>query len=239
MLTSPAHRKSLIREPATCTDGFLVGLLVGVLVGLEKRRTPPVSSENAPKPRRPKPRCSRSPALLSTATPVAHAARVDLRHRRSTPGNGRIGPLADHVSRRPLDPTGPVGGSAWAEPPYVLRAVTSHQEPHQSGTDPSTKMSIDREEIGSDRAHRFAHKCMQPTRPRPITTIVSIAEHADPRTATQTEAPRLRVVVTIPASPPNLTPGLARALGRIIANAAGAAEIVSIVDSADGNAIAS
>jgi hypothetical protein len=101
------------------------------------------------------------------------------------------------------------------------------------------KTSTVLEETGSDRAHRFAHKCMPPTRPRPITTIVSIDKHADPRAAAQTEAPGLRVVVTIPAAPPSLTPELARALGRILVKAARGGEVGRIADPTEPRAIAS
>lgn len=85
---------------------------------------------------------------------------------------------------------------------------------------------------------------MPPTRPRPITTIASIEDNPDPRTVESTDAAtraesRQRVVVTTPADPPSLTPGLARALGRIIVKAAAAAGIVSIVDATEGHAIAS
>ena len=86
---------------------------------------------------------------------------------------------------------------------------------------------------------------MQPTRQPPITTIVRIDEQPDPRTvestnaATRASAPQERVVATTPADPPSLTPGLARALGRIIAKAAPGAEIVRIADATDGHAIAS
>lgn len=85
---------------------------------------------------------------------------------------------------------------------------------------------------------------MPPTSQRPITTITSFEGDRDARAAECTDAgpraddPQQRVVVT-PAEAPTLTPGLARALGRIIAEAAGAAEIVGIVDSVDGHAIAS
>ncbi len=53
------------------------------------------------------------------------------------------------------------------------------------------KTSTDREETGSDRAFRFAHKSMPPTRPRPITTIVSIEDVCDAQTA-PTVDPRKR-----------------------------------------------
>jgi hypothetical protein len=86
---------------------------------------------------------------------------------------------------------------------------------------------------------------MPPTRPRPITTIASIEDKPDPRTVettnarTTAEAPRQPFVVTIPAGPPSLTPGLARALSRIIVKAAGAADFVGIAHATDGHAIAS
>jgi hypothetical protein len=86
---------------------------------------------------------------------------------------------------------------------------------------------------------------MPPTRPRPITTIVSIEHDPDARPVECTDSgpraddPQQRVAVTTPAEPPTLTAGLARALGRIIVKAAVAAEIVGIADATDGHAIAS
>jgi excisionase family DNA binding protein len=85
--------------------------------------------------------------------------------------DARAGESARHETRasRPArDPPDQLGGSAFAEPPCVLRVVLSHQEPHQPGTDPTTKNLADREETGSDRAHRFAHMSMNRSR------------HADP-----------------------------------------------------------
>ena len=59
---------------------------------------------------------------------------------------------------RRSNPPGCLGGSAFAEPPYVLRVVLTHQQTHQPGTDPPTKNVDDREETSSDSRVPFAHK---------------------------------------------------------------------------------
>jgi hypothetical protein len=85
------------------------------------------------------------------------------------------------VSRPARDPPDHLGGSAFAEPPYVLRAVLTHQQPHQPGTDPPTKKSTDREETSSDSRPPFAHKDMNSSRPAApsLPTFLAVAATAE------------------------------------------------------------